>query len=584
MIEFQKIIEKIPDSIINQTINEIADLYDLTGKCFGVEKSSTFSLNIGEITLNKWFNLTPEILELVERCAETVTEEDLSNDEELSIFAFLDSDIVKKECVYRSIVNYLVYRAKSLCEIREHHGLNVGNSVDYKKCASHFPFMDNIEFYKDGAWGIATQDGLVLARNHLTEQPSKAYQLVNNNKCHFRKIQDRDTKLYGILSCQPFCEAIHCFYEGLDILDYYIHSIKHFFVKVKRFGKWGLYDDNCALLIDCKYDEIRLIDEYIECIEDVDYKISNETYEDVYVVSGKKYLYNFDGELLIGGYDNLDIWHEYLLFYFGISYDYQPFGKIRFSYKKAKCLTLNKEYKTIIKGEGGRFKFSKGYVFDSIYDLLEIVPHDVLLDYYIDLSDIHDGFIYSHNPIGEQYFVPDFIENGFYTSEEMESYIDGLTNWKKTEPTKNGVISKKERLMDDTIISIIKLNKEGDIEWSHTVNEFGKSNDTFFYRRGNLIGIFDERGLTPALYDAISIDSFDGRTYLCSIKQCNNPQKSDIGNPNFFSFNDKCKHVFLQYFTFIEGNIVRVVDDWKIFDPTKCRWFPCDFSETYRIY
>ena len=35
--------------------------------------------------------------------------------------------------------------------------------------------------------------------------------------------------------------------------------------------------------------------------------------------------------------------------------------------------------------------------------------------------------------------------------------------------------------------------------------------------------------------------------------------------------------MYIHYYTLKDGNYIRLEDDWNIFNPRKCKWFPYDF-------
>ena len=65
--------------------------------------------------------------------------------------------------------------------------------------------------------------------------------------------------------------------------------------------KWGCFDENCALIIDCMYDDIRLKEEYLECTREGESLLFDTLDKKGYdfIIEGKKDLYTtmINGEL-----------------------------------------------------------------------------------------------------------------------------------------------------------------------------------------------------------------------------------------------------------------------------------------------
>ena len=641
MYKYQKIIDALSDAEMDSAISEMVDNYDLTGKFIDTPKD-VYYLTPREEVFKKYFSITFEISNLIETFIQKEFDEEKyrlgGNNVPLEDidFVLLDSSTPEKdlkneviEKLYRSLIDYIVNKAKQITENREHLRIPVGNVVDFNECMLINKFQNKVEFYKDGGWGIAENEGVVLVKNHLKQQPSMINNLfasghyINSPYCI---IQDRDTMKYGVLSYESFHETIHCLYDKIEIIDFYTDSVRCYFIKVMRNGKWGCFDENCALVVDCRYDMIVLRDGFLECIRDAEF-LSYETLEydkDTTVITGKKDLYNKEGMLLIGGYDNLDVNYGYMQFYFGTYYEiyYEEetdllnnqykLQKLRLNYVDSKCLILDKEFKTIIRNREGFFHMPKGRMFNSLNEIERFVPFGLLFKYRVDLSHFDKGFIYLHDFYGKQYLVPDYIAKGFDSPEEMKEYDERqIVEMKNSIEEMQKRIEEMRRLMgdevsegieviyndsfscppandnqeiieDDEIVTIIKIDKEKCVEWHDYVNEVGLANCTIhYYRVKEKIGIFDEIGLHPAIYDAITWDSTDKDTYVASFEFCKSPKQSFNKNPNFR------RGWYFIHFNKINdsGTLIRMADDWTIFDPTKQKWFPYDFiARHYDLY
>ena len=65
-----------------------------------------------------------------------------------------EPDYYKRE-IYRSLLDYLKSKADIILGNREHLRIPAGSIVDFKECMLSDKYLDKMEFYKDGGWGIA---------------------------------------------------------------------------------------------------------------------------------------------------------------------------------------------------------------------------------------------------------------------------------------------------------------------------------------------------------------------------------------------------------------------------------------------
>lgn len=618
MFKYQELIDLLPAEKVNAAIKRMADCYDLTGNFFEKEDNRVYYVLNGERLLKNYFELSSEFISLLDNYAQKEYDEELSDD--LTYFASIDTPEnqieYQKERISLSIIDYLKAKARKILDNREFLRIPVGKTVDFNECMLSNKYLGKVEFYKDGGWGIAEEDGTVLVKNHLTKQPSKTYSLYcgfSHINTPYQIIQDRDTNKYGIISFESFYETVHCLYDKIEIIDYYDDSTRHFFIKAMKNGKWGCFDERCALIIDFEYEIIELISGYLECIKEAEYLL-NESLSDKdkkYVTEGKRDLYDNEGKLLIGGYDNLFVDYGYLKFYFGSSYEYYedeendfqgypvPLSKVRFNSQNSKCLILDKEFKTIISNGNGLFRMPKGHKFNSLDEVEEFVPSGYLLSNSVDLTDFNEGFIYLYNYHGEQYLIPDYIQEGFASPEDRykfnvlqrKAYNDHIKKLQNLfgEVNKESNIEKpfdysetteviykvnNDMYVDDSVITILLLNERKEIVWKGYANEIEKSEYfTHIYRKGKKFGVFDVNGLKPAFYDAITRESPDYKLYFASFEYCRDPNPIYNDNPNYIDY----RHMYIHYYTLEDGNYIRLEDDWNIFNPRKCKWFPYDF-------
>ena len=591
MFEYQGLIDKLPVEEVNSAIKRIVDNYDLTGHYFSKEEEDHYHLHAAGI-FHGYFCINPDFSKLLDEYVQFECDNHIFFDAILPLDFKIDPEW-KKDEIYQKLLDYLKSRANIYLENREHLRIPAGSVIDFKDCMLSGKYLDKIEFYKDGGWGIAEVDGTVLIKNHLKWKPSETHSPLCSCaylKTPYRIIQDRDTGQYGVLSIVAFYETIHCLYDKIEFVEYNEKSEKHFYIKAKKNGKWGCFDEKCALIIDFEYDVIRLADEYLECICEAEWLLNDSLCESekYYEIKGKKDLYDNEGTLLIGGYDNLFIDSQFFKFYFDTSYEYYdeegtdwqgypfPISKVRLTFEKSKCLVLDKNFNSIISNGNGSFRMPKWNRFDSLEEIERIVPSECLFRYGVDLSHYYSGFIYLYNYHGEQYFVPWHIVRGFDSPEEMDDYyfeqgllfdVGGKT---------------KDLYVDDSIVMIIKLNENKEIVWTAYANEVDMAEYTYLiYRKEGKFGFYDEGGLLTASYDAITKQSPDGKIYVASFKF---PPKTNCYQ-NGINYIDH-KHLFIHYYTFDEeGNLKPVENNLEAFDPRKCEWFPKDFvTKTYGDY
>lgn len=515
MFKYQELIERLSVEEVNSTIKRMVDNYDLKGKYH--EKENSFGDR--ERLIKEYFILSPEFLSLMDDYAQKEYE---SQSFEFPSIAN-DMEYIKEE-IYSSLINFFESKANKILYNREHLRIPVGSTIDFKECMLSNNYLGKVEFYKEGGWGIAEEDGTVLVKNHLTGQPSKTRSLYYDYGWSYidnpyRIIQDRDTNKYGILSYESFHEIVHCLYDEIEVYDYFEDSTRHFFIMASKNNKWGCFDERCALIIDFEYEIIEIVCGFLECIRTAEYHFDESSFE--YEIGGKRDLYDNEGTLLIGGYDNLFVDYQYFKFYFGTYYEYYggrtdsrgyPVGarKLRLNFERSKCLVLDREFKTIINNGNGVFRMPKGQRFQSVEDVESYVPSGYLLNFAVDITDYNNLFIYLHSRYSEQHLFPDYIKEGYPSHEEQDNYIEAQS--KADEDSRKRLQAllveyKKELDKDDSLITIIRLSDDKRILWIDYANEImGKmffSHGYRIYRKGKKYGIFNGDGLKAAIFDSI---------------------------------------------------------------------------------
>ena len=294
---YRNIAEKISDVDIEKMIDVIIENCDNNSKCYEDDKVEDFFRKY--ICSEEFFRLIEKTAKRESKKHNSQNAQDYKNLEFLCEILSIDEDIeeqivdLRRNQIFKSIIDQIEKEAKKKRAERVYSRINVGEKVDFESCISHANFLGKILFCKDGGWGIANEDGIVVVKNHLIHRPAREYYLYEDQQYPFQIIQDRDTYLYGVLSLDSFREVIHCLYDEIKRVTYWIKNKKKYIVKVKKNGKWGCYDENCAFIVDCKYDEINIINGWIECCRDGQNLYSEtdfERYEAVY--SGLKDLYD----------------------------------------------------------------------------------------------------------------------------------------------------------------------------------------------------------------------------------------------------------------------------------------------------
>lgn len=540
MFKYQELIERLSVEEVNSTIKKMVDTYDLMGKFFETSWDK-------ERTFKSFFNLSPDFIELFDSMVEVQDDEELF---ERYGFGTRRCRATRQD-IYDDLLEFLKSEARRVLRDREHLKIPAGSKVDFDSCLLHNSYNNKVEFYKDGGWGIAEEDGLVIVKNHMVLQPSKTRSLLDGlsylssdikTSCPYRIIQDSDTEKYGILSYDTFYETVHCLYEEIEV-DYN-YSEHHFFIKAKKNGKWGCFDEKCALVIDFKYDDISLNGGYIECTKDAGYLPHDTTGRivDESALEGK-YLYDEDGTLMIGGYDNLICDYGYFKIYFGTFYENyidREFGEYmeRLNYDSSKCLVLDKNFQTIM-NVNGFFRLQKGQIFRSLTEVEQWIPSEFLLSHQVDLSNLYEGYIY----------LKDFKFKG------------------------------ENICKDKSVITILKLNENKEIAWTEYVNAILESDyNIHIYRKGVKYGVFGKTVFKPAVYDAISCETPDDKIYVAVFESRQDSSTLDPDNPNY----DSCLGLFIRYYTIdANGELVRVEDNWVVFNPRECKWYPYDFIKKH---
>lgn len=570
---YKQIAELISDTDIEKMIDVMVANCDINGNFYESYKVEDFI---------KSHVHNSEIINLIDETARKEIKSTRENDKDSLAYLILDDLNIKlrKEQICENILCQIAKEARNKRYDRVFTRLHAGDNISLNSYDHQYSFLENIEFLKDGGWGIANKEGHILIGNHIIQRPSKTKSLFNKRNCPYRLIQDRDTELYGVLSFQTFREVIHCLYDKIEVVEYWQGNNKKFILKTKKNDKWGCYDEKCVLIVDCKYDEIYLTSGWIECCRDgiflhpeIDYNKYGSIYE------GVKDLYDTEGKLMLGGYNYFEYeYGQYFKFYFGTKheeffvkqtdfYDNEiELSRYKLNFDNSVCLILDRHFRTITKCNGHFFQVPLGKVFKSLQDTRKCIPIDFHLKGKVDLADINNLFVYSINKYKDRYLVSTFIKG----SDEKGPFGD----WQSV-PSRW-----IDYYVEDDIIILIKLSTEYDILWERCVNEIGKTEKgLLLYRIGEKSGFYTEKGLCDAIYSAITTDDATGKNYYAIIDYLEYKRDSSMWWTKNCNYVNKNECLISYYEIDANGILMKIEDDWNVFNPKKHKWFPADFLE-----
>lgn len=589
---FKHIAEKISDTDLNSMISVMidnCDKYCIAERALGVTIENiinvmiTVNINIKNevshiVDIDYFFKThvkSPEFFTLIDETAkkEILREEDI-NWEELTLDEYdyyreecdLEEEyalMLKKEEILKDIIYKIAREAIRKRDERIYIRHKIGEHIDLATCSSHNPFNDYFEFYKDGGWGIADKNGIVIIRNHIRFKPSAITSMINIENCSFRIIQDIDTNLYGVLSIKSFKETINCLYDKIEIVKNSFDTNKHI-IKVKKNDKWGCYNEDCSFIIDCKYDEIEIKSEWIEGSRDGHYlypEINYNQYNCIY--EGVRDLFDFEGNIIIGGYNHFEYdYKKHLKFYFGTLYerysvqdewlDYY-LTKYKINYNNALCLVLDNHFRTLLQCNGHHLQIQLGTLFNSIQELKNNIPNGFLLSGYVDLSN-YNLFIFLRKNNVDKYIVSNYIE---WT-------LPNLSGKKKSGHW-------IDYFIEDDMVIIMRIGEDGNLLWNYKVNEIGKCcSDLYMYRIDDKVGFFSSKGVYSPLYAAITTDDNEGKTFVAQIQYYCKGKKT---YPCFIPY----RHYTINFLELTESGKLEKIRG--IFNPKKYKWFPSNFIQ-----
>ncbi len=570
---YKNIAEKFSDNDVAKLIEAMILNFDKCGKYYEIDK-------VVEL-INDCVSNSTEILNLVHEVAEMENNE-IKKGETLPLdceLEFFDEQNItlRENAILNSIFTIIEKDAIKKQKDRYFLRLLEGDKVDFEYCESHNSLKDVIEFYKDGGWGIADKNGTVLVKNHITQKPSTIPPFYNLWDNSYRLIEDCDSGLYGIISFLSCKEVIHCLYQKIEIVSYFFNNKKKYLFKVWRNDKCGCYDENCSLIVECRYDDINAFADLIECDRDGELLYSDsldQNFERSY--EGKKDIYNSYGQLLLGGYNSFD-YKEYLcnrrfVFYFGskyvVYYDKEmdfydneiELAKYKEDFNNSICLILDTHFDTLLNSKGESLRLPYGKVFQSVEELENTIHRDFLLHGKIDLTDydLH-SLVYISKRNVDMYVIYDF--NPGLPECLLGDDEEDLAHW-------------ETHFVEDNEVIIVKIDN-GKISWRFKANEICRTCKYLLYRNGERVGFYSQYGVMPAIYSAVTIESNDNNIYVAHITPGMLKSDNKIWNPNYI------QHMgyTIQYFELLaDGTLVKLQDDWKIFCPKDHKWFPFDFK------
>jgi hypothetical protein len=565
--KYKHIAEKISDKDIDRMIDIMINNYDINGFFYrnGEEfmlKNAVHSLHIIDVinkTAKKEAKNFPRYMYLKDD----------------SFFDFYEEDIRVwysriKGHIYDCILNDIALLAIKKRNNRFFKRLHVGENIDVLTCSTYVNFQGKIEFRKDGGWGLADNNGNVIVKNHLIRKISSLGCFFNKNS-DFRIIQDVDTRKYGVISVKTFKEVIHCLYDRIEIKECIYYDTKKYFLIVWKSDMCGCYDENCSIIVECRYDHICFHELWLECCRDGTI-ISDDTSDKGFIYDGVKDLYDIEGNLVIGGYNNLEVdSNKYFKFYFGTSYEIYYDTELdlynnevcvlnkRINYNRSTCLVLDSFFKTIFKINGQYTYVSPGLIIKEKQELNDYFPDEILLSGEIDLSEFN-AFIFLKKKNVDKFIVPEYSVN--FVGESQDDIV-----YEK--------VYRDDFFIEDDEVVVIRMSTSGEFLWRSKVNEIGPFIPSLglLYRLGDKVG-WGWESFSSTKYAAVTTDYSSGKTYVAEITH--NVMGYTQDNPNY----NYLKQYAIQYFVITtKGEIIRMEDDWKSFNPKNHDWFPSNFLE-----
>lgn len=258
------------------------------------------------------------------------------------------------------------------------------------------PFIyDEIKNRKDGffdvrigeAWGVINLDGREIVSVKYNKPIAFPIEKDNTTKAISTSniVTSSIGNRKGIIDCSGK-EIIPTIYEHIMICDkggYFFgydgcedNYYSNFFTDI-RYATWGYMNSKGDIIIDAKYDCIRVGDYFIQAGRDGSFvgDEDNNDYTNDHSYTGVYDLYTKDGDLIIGGFHEMiyDAEQEVFAFFFGgkweryCSYS-DDWNNIycydwRFTYLNDLWLILDKNFKTILRKEDGtQYQFDKGFI------------------------------------------------------------------------------------------------------------------------------------------------------------------------------------------------------------------------------
>ena len=520
-----------------------------------------------------------------------------------------------------------------------HH---VGDTIDFALCDESKKVFNHIFFKKDGGWGIANKNGEVIISNHLTTPFGSQMGIIDDS---LMIEKDIDTGLYGVISRKYAKEVIpfeYTFIESIKVeypsgltekrrrelpfgieegeeqqfydapimkneLLFLVNKGGHFskvkdgfnYKEIINGGLWGLYKESGNMLIGVRYYDIRISRQFIECISSDDFLYNDYDY-DTYgsILSYRQYigkidLFTIEGDFIVGGVDIVTYHGDYIKLYIGIDYEKitetrqeKCFDGFVYSFDlfhnkpkvdNSACLILDKRFKPLLKADSYWFekKFHIGMTFKGKEDFCNRLAGEIILNgCSVDMQSINKGLLFLEFP-DEQFFITEFkseskeFQSINFCCDGQSEYVDFLNGkW-------------EDQLIEEKVCVIVKLSDDGSILWSHRVNEVGmdECNINMFYREGVKVGIFTENGFRKSMYSAISKKRQSNGKLIVAIKENTN---QDIPfNPNYNHFDNS----IIRYYEINEKEeMIKIEDNWNIFDPRKYNWFPEKFKEENHLF
>ena len=500
----------------------------------------------------------------------------------------------------------------------------IGDIVEFSSCEESIKSYNHIFFKKNGGWGIASEEGKVILSNNL-EYPLSQSKLgyIDSSLVIVKNIA---TGLYGVISQRYAKEIIPCNYtfietktithpsnyaEHLAELNHELYFLVNIGGSLQRDsnsnevtvyrGVWGILNESGDTIIPARYYKIYFKYSYLECysteeiIHDEHFRAQNASYYYTELHCGSIDLFTINGEFIVGGINCVEYYNNYILLYIGVKYDYVEESKshdycdgyiLKYtlhhpvkSFDESACLIINNQFKPVLKSKPSLFhnNFHIGMTFLDKDDFCDRLSAETIIKgCSIDMQEFNTWNLLFLRYPNNIFFIPEFQSN-FKEIISLNVLVNG--NYQDVNLPRG---KWKDNIIEDEVCVIAKISEDGSIVWSHRVNNITQFDDTqYIYQDGDYVGLFTRDKFLEAKYSAFSLKKLPNKNYVVAIKQHSDRADIYFNNPNYNFFSE----TKISYYELTDNNeLIKIDDDWNIFDPREKYWFPESFKEDNGLF